>query len=80
LPDISDITHAYDLNADLEQVSGMLDGRITPIRWRSYMSTMCGIVSTVLLSVSLVSDVRGRPAYFISQIQESPTQTLGRRV
>jgi len=65
-----DITHPDDLNADLEYVRRMLAGEISSYQMEKRYLHKRGHIITVLLSVSLVRDDQGRPAYFISQIQD----------
>ena len=65
-----DITHPDDLDADLDQVSRMLEGEISTYDMEKRYIRADGSLIRVLLSVSLVRDEAGEPRYFISQIQD----------
>ncbi len=64
------ITHADDLEADLDYVRQMLAGEIHSYQMEKRYFHKQGHVVWILLSVSLVHDANGRPLYFISQIQD----------
>jgi len=65
-----DITHPEDLDADLEHVKQMLAGTINTYKMEKRYYHKDGHVVDVLLSVSLVHNSDGTPAFFISQIQD----------
>jgi PAS domain S-box-containing protein len=65
-----DITHAEDLDADLEYVRRMLAGEIDTYQMEKRYFRKDGRVVWVLLSVSLHRDAAGAPIHFISQIQD----------
>ncbi len=65
-----DITHPDDLETDLVYVRRMLEGRIQTYQMEKRYIRKEGRIVWVLLSVSLVRDTRGRPLFFISQIQD----------
>ena len=65
-----DITHAQDLNLDLSYVRQMLAGEIRTYQMEKRYFHQQGYVVWVLLNVSLVRDLDGKPIYFISQIQD----------
>jgi two-component system, cell cycle sensor histidine kinase and response regulator CckA len=65
-----DITHADDLEADLEYVRQMLAGEIETYQMEKRYLHKLGHIVWVLLSVSLVRSSDGSPLYFISQIQD----------
>jgi len=69
-----DITHPDDLGADLELVRSMLAGEIESYHLEKRYFHKGGRVLWTLLSVSLVHDAQGRPAYFVSQIQDISTR------
>ncbi|WP_395751544.1 PAS domain S-box protein [Prosthecobacter sp.] len=65
-----DITHKDDLNEDLDQVHKMLRHEIETFQMeKRYLHKKGGIV-WILLSVSMVNDEQGRPAFFVSQMQD----------
>jgi PAS domain S-box-containing protein len=64
------ITHPDDLAADLDHVRQMLAGEIRSYQMEKRYFHRDGHVVVVLLSVSLVTDARGAPLYFISQIED----------
>ena len=65
-----DITHPDDLDLDLANVKKMLMGEIDGYQMEKRYFHKNGAIVWVLLSVSLVRDVRGKPRFFISQIQD----------
>jgi PAS domain S-box-containing protein len=65
-----DITHADDLNADLEYVRQMLAGEIETYQMEQRYVHKDGRVVWTLLTVSLVRDAANTPLHFISQIQD----------
>jgi diguanylate cyclase (GGDEF)-like protein/PAS domain S-box-containing protein len=64
------ITHPDDLAADLENVARLLDGTLDHYAMEKRFVTRDHDVVWVLLAVSLARDETGRPAYFVSQIQD----------
>ena len=65
-----DITHPDDLETDLDHVRQLLAGKIDSYQIEKRYFHKLGHVLWVLLSVSLVRDLEGKPLYFISQIQD----------
>lgn len=65
-----DITHPEDLEADLEYVQQMLAGTIKTYKMEKKYFHKGGRTVNVHLSVSLVHNHDGSPAFFISQIQD----------
>jgi PAS domain S-box-containing protein len=65
-----DITHPEDLEADLAYVRQMLAGEIHTYQMEKRYFHKAGHVVWILLSVSLVHDVHGRPLRFLGQIQD----------
>lgn len=65
-----DITHPDDLDADLANVRKVLDGEIATYQMMKRYIHKDGDEIWGHLSVSLVRDDEGKPAYFISQIQD----------
>jgi PAS domain S-box-containing protein len=65
-----DLTHPDDLEADLEHVRRLLAGEVRSYQIEKRYIHQRGHVVPALLNVSLVRDERGRPRYFISQIQD----------
>jgi len=68
--DFQTITHADDLNADLEYVRQMLAGSLSTYQMEKRYIRKHGEIAWILLGVSLVRDSEGQPLYFISQIQD----------
>jgi PAS domain S-box-containing protein len=65
-----DITYKDDLEADLAHVNQMLRHEIESFQMeKRYLHKKGGVV-WVLLSVSMVNDEKGRPAFFVSQMQD----------
>ncbi len=65
-----DITHADDLDIDLVNVQKMLRHEIKTYQMeKRYLHRRGGVV-WVLLSVSLVNDEQGAPAFFVSQMED----------
>ena len=64
------ITHPDDLDADLEQVRRVLAGEIRTYQLEKRYIRSNGTHMSALLSVSLVRDHAGAPAYFVSQIED----------
>jgi len=65
-----DITHPDDLEADLEQVRLMLEGELqTYTMEKRYLRKGCQEI-WVNLTVSLVRDASGEPAYFIAVVED----------
>ena len=65
-----DITHAEDLDADLEFTQQMLAGEIETYQMEKRYIHQSDRLVWVQLSVSLVRDKTEKPLYFISQIQD----------
>jgi signal transduction histidine kinase/CheY-like chemotaxis protein len=65
-----DITHADDLEDDLDKMYLLLDGEIRWYQMEKRYIHKEGHEVWVLLSVSLVQDAAGNPLHFISQIQD----------
>ena len=65
-----DLTHPDDLEKDLASVRQMLSGEIQTYQMEKRYYHKSGDTVWGLLSVSLVRDSQGKPAYFISQIQD----------
>ena len=65
-----EITHPEDLDLNLNYIGQILAGQIRTCQMEKRYFHKTGYVVWVLLSVSLVSDLDGKPAYFISQIQD----------
>jgi two-component system, cell cycle sensor histidine kinase and response regulator CckA len=68
------ITHPDDLEVDLEFVRQMLDGEIQTYQMDKRYFHKLGQIVWIHLSVSLVRDADGAPAYFVSQIQDISEQ------
>ena len=68
--DYQAITHHDDRAADLAQDRAMLAGEIRTYQMEKRYLHKDGYVVWILLSVSLVHDEQGSPAYFISQIED----------
>lgn len=74
-----DITHPDDLDVDLANVDKMLKGEIDTYQMEKRYYHKNGATVWALLSVSLVRDDRGRPRFFISQIQDITSRKEGER-
>jgi PAS domain S-box-containing protein len=68
------ITHPEDLEADLAFVGQMLAGEIQTYQMDKRYIHKLGHILWIHLSVSLVRDSDGSPAYFVSQIQDISEQ------
>ena len=64
------ITHADDLEADLDNLAALLAGRISGYQIEKRFLDKLGRVIWVLLSVSLLRDNAGNPLHFIAQVQD----------
>ncbi|MEO7273986.1 MAG: PAS domain S-box protein [Vicinamibacterales bacterium] len=72
--DFQTITHAEDLDTDLNYVRQVLEGAISNYQMeKRYIHKQRHIVN-ILLSVSLVRDVQGRPTNFVAQIKNITQQ------
>jgi len=71
-----DITHAEDLELDLEYVRKMLAGEIRSYQMEKRYFHRDGGIVWVLLSVSLVTSAEGEPVHFVSQIQDITARKL----
>jgi two-component system sensor histidine kinase/response regulator len=65
-----ELTHPDDLQADLNQVKNLIDGKIGAYRMKKRYIHKQGNVVWAELSVSLVKDENGQPLYFSSQVQD----------
>ncbi|CAN5404631.1 cyclic Di-GMP phosphodiesterase RmdA [soil metagenome] len=65
-----EITHPDDIDADIEQLSLLLDGTIHGYQIDKRYVTPSGTVIRARLTVSLAHDAAGRPLHFISQIED----------
>jgi diguanylate cyclase (GGDEF)-like protein/PAS domain S-box-containing protein len=65
-----DITHPDDLETNLHHVRRLLAGEIETYQMEKRYFHKEGYSVWLLLNVSLVRDTRGRPRYFIAQIQD----------
>ena len=65
-----DITHSDDLEADLGHVRDLVDGRQRSSQMEKRYFHHDGHVVWINLTASLVRDGAGRPAHFVSQIED----------
>ncbi len=65
-----DITHPDDLEADLDLVQDLLDGKKTFYHMEKRYFHKKGHIIHVILSASIIRDEEGEPLYFISQITD----------
>ncbi|HEX7669145.1 MAG TPA: PAS domain S-box protein, partial [Polyangiaceae bacterium] len=65
-----EITHPADLEGDLENVRRMLAGEIQAYSMEKRYLRKDGTAAWIALTVSLTCDVKGRPKYFISVIED----------
>jgi PAS domain S-box-containing protein len=65
-----ELTHPDDLQADLEKVKDLVEGKISGYRMKKRYFHKQGNVVWGELSVSLVKDEDGHPLYFSSQVQD----------
>jgi PAS domain S-box-containing protein len=72
--DFQTVTHPEDLQADLDYVRKVLAGEIDSYNMEKRYYHKSGRIIWALLSVSLARDSKGKPAYFISQIQDITDQ------
>ena len=77
--DFQAITHAEDLDADLEFTRQMLADEINTYQMEKRYIHQLGHLVWVQLSVSLVRDETEKPLYFISQIQDISEQKAALR-
>jgi PAS domain S-box-containing protein len=68
--DFQTITHPDDLAANVESMHQLISGAIPAYSVEKRYLRKDGQVINVLVSVSLVRDPQGRPAYFITQVQD----------
>lgn len=68
------LTHRDDLEADLELVQELIDGKRTQYHLNKRYFHKDGRTVYALLAVSLVRDARGQPLHFVSQIQDVTEQ------
>jgi PAS domain S-box-containing protein len=78
--DLQSITHPEDVHRDREFVCQALAGSLDRYRIENRYYHKSGRVVWALLSVSLVRDRLGQPAYFISQIQDIGEQREMERI
>ena len=78
--DFQSLTHPADLERDLHLVLQVLSGDLGRYRMEKRYFHKSGRTVWALLSVSLVRDAAGKPAYFISQIQDISEQREMERV
>ena len=77
--DFQAITHAEDLDADLEFTGQMLADKIKTYQMEKRYIHQLGHLVWVQVSVSLVRDETEKPLYFISQIQDISEQKAALR-
>lgn len=65
-----DITHPDDLAEDLRNAQLLLEGKTESYQIEKRYITKTGSAVCIILSVSLIRDPDGNPAFFISQIQD----------
>src|SRR5215218_9803833 len=65
-----DITHPDDLEADLERAGRLLEGELQTYTMEKRYVSRGGSVVWVNLTVSLVRDASGEPAYFIAVVED----------
>ncbi len=70
-----DLTHPDDLEADLQHVRDLLEGRGKSYRMDKRYLHKQGHLIHVQLDVTLLRDEQGRPLHFISQIQDVSQRT-----
>lgn len=70
------LTHPDDLKVDLQFVREMLEGSRSHYHKEKRYQHKNGHVIWAMLTSSLVRDVRGRPLYFVSQIQDITQRKL----
>lgn len=75
--DFQAITHADDLEKDLEHVDSLLRGEAGTYRMKKRYTHKQGHEVWVLLAVSLVRNNDGSPRYFLSQIEDITAQVKG---
>ena len=78
--DFQAITHPDDLQADLEFLYQMLEGKIQTYQMEKRYFQKDGHIIWVSLSVSLSRYADGKPKYFISQIQDITKQKEADRI
>lgn len=71
-----EITHPDDLNADLDFVQQLLEGKIDNYQMEKRYFHKYGHIVWVLLSVSLVRTEDGAPVHFVSQIEDITEKKL----
>jgi PAS domain S-box-containing protein len=64
-----EITHAEDRQADLDATNSLLAGEISSFKLEKRFLHKDGYIVWILLSVSLVRDIRQQPMYLIAQMQ-----------
>jgi diguanylate cyclase (GGDEF)-like protein/PAS domain S-box-containing protein len=76
---LRDITHPEDLDADAADLERLLAGEIRTYQIEKRYFNARGHVVWVLIANSIVRDARGRPAHFITQIQDISDRKLSER-
>ena len=71
-----EITHPDDVEADVVHLHQLLTGELETYQKEKRYFHKEGYVVQVLLSVSLVHDEKGKPLYFVSQIQDITERKL----
>ncbi|SOB78314.1 PAS domain S-box-containing protein [Marinobacter sp. LV10R510-11A] len=64
-----DITHPKDLSLDLEHLTALTAGKIRSYQMEKRYFRKDGSVIWINLSVSMVTDINGNPAHYVSQIE-----------
>ena len=72
------ITHAEDIDADLELLRQLLKGTIPRYQMKKRYLTAGGSEIWARLSVTLVKDADGRPQHFISQVEDLTAEHAAR--
>lgn len=65
-----DITHADDLETDTKYLHQLLAGEIRSCQFQKRYIHKQGHTIWILISISLVRDIKDRPQYFIAQVQD----------
>jgi PAS domain S-box-containing protein len=68
--DFQTITHAEDIDKDLELLHQLIAGQIPSYQMDKRYIRADGTIVWVNLSVSMIADVDGLPKYFVSQVQD----------
>jgi diguanylate cyclase (GGDEF)-like protein/PAS domain S-box-containing protein len=73
---LHDLAHPDDLDADVEKLDDLLDGRIRSFRSEKRRVNASGETVWATLSVSLVRDLDGQPLHFIAQLEDISERKL----